>query len=252
MSQAEKNYFNATRITMIAIFSALSGLLYLFGFPISVAFPSFLELNFSDIPALIGTFALGPVSGGIIIFVKILLKLVIKGTSTAFVGELGDLLIGLAFVLPAGFVYKKKHTLKGALVALASGAAASVAAAILTNWLILVPFYVRFSFGGSWAPLIGVMTPLFPNCTQENFYGFYLWVSVLPFNVLRCLIASAVTLLVYKRISRVINRMKEKLAPKTEPSPEEAQKKRLGTIAVCAAVVLVLIAVALLRFFLWE
>ncbi len=100
MEKAKANYFSATRVAVIAVFSTLAGVLYAFGFPIAAAFPSWLELNFSDIPALIGTFALGPVSGGIIVFVKILIKLIIKGTSTAFVGELADLLIGMAFVVP--------------------------------------------------------------------------------------------------------------------------------------------------------
>ena len=73
------SYFSSTRIASIALFAALSGVLYVFGFPIAAAFPSFLELNFSDIPALIGTFALGPVSGVIIVVVKIFIKLAIKG-----------------------------------------------------------------------------------------------------------------------------------------------------------------------------
>ncbi len=246
-----KNYFSTTRIACIAIFGALSGILYSFGFSISVAFPSFLELNFADIPTLIGTFALGPVSGAFILIVKIFLKLVIKGTSTVFVGEVADLLIGLAFVLPAGFIYKKKRMLKGAFLSLGVGTLTSTACAVLANWLIIVPFYVKLFFGGSWDALVGLMTPLFPSCNKENFYDFYLWVSVLPFNLMRCFIATAVTLLVYKHVSRAINRVSEKLEPKPKEGEVRSKKGAFITLAVCLILFALLVLFALLRYFFW-
>ncbi len=248
MSSQQKNFFNSTRIAVIALFATLSGILYIFGFPISVAFPSFLELNFSDIPALIGTFTLGPVSGAIIVFVKIIIKLIFKPTSTAFVGELADLIIGIAFVVPAGIIYRKKRTFKGALLAMFVGTVASVAASVLANRFLLVPFYVKFFFEGSWEALIGMMKPLFPSCTRDTFYNFYLWVSVLPFNVMRCLIAALVTLVVYKHISRAVNRLNAKLAPKA--TGEAAQRNNLRNILLAILAVLVLIAIMLLVYFL--
>lgn len=249
-------YFSATRIAVISMFSALAGLLYVFGFPIAVAFPSWLELNFSDIPALIGTFALGPVSGAIIVLVKILLKLIIKGTSTVFVGELADLLIGVAFVVPAGLIYNKKRTFKGALLAMCVGTVCSTAMSILANWLVLVPFYRQLFFKGSWAPLVGIMQALFgEGCTQETFYNFYLWCSVLPFNIMRCIIAVAVTLPVYKHISRVINKLNARLTPKSNNADEEKvaaqnRKRTVIIVVVVAAVCALLVAGVLLRFFL--
>ena len=66
---------------------------------------------------------------------------------------------------------------------MAVGTAVEVVVAVLINWLFLVPFYVQFLFNGNWAPLINAMNKLFPNCTRENFYNYYLWVSVLPFNL---------------------------------------------------------------------
>lgn len=253
-----RNYFNSTRIAVIAMFSTLAGVLYVLGFPIAAAFPSWLELNFSDIPALIGTFALGPVSGAIIVFVKILVKLVIKGTSTMFVGELADLLIGAAFVVPAGLIYKRKRTFKGALVAMTVGMAGSTAMSMLANWLVLVPFYRQLFFHGSWAPLVGTMQVLFgEGCTEETFYVFYIFCSVLPFNVMRCLIAIAVTLPVYKHISRLINGLSKRLTPapteEEEASEEYAAKKKktlIITVCVVCAVAVLLIGGVLLRYFL--
>ncbi len=254
MEKANKNYFSATRIAVIAMFSTLAGVLYAFGFPIAAAFPSWLELNFSDIPALIGTFALGPLSGGIIVFVKVLIKLIIKGTSTVFVGELADLLVGLAFVVPAGIVYEKRRTFKGALAAMGLGTVCSVALSVLANWLVLVPFYKQLFFHGSWEPLVGTMQAIFGvGCTVETFFTFYLWCSVLPFNAMRCLIAIAVTLPVYKHVSRLINRLGSRLSPVEKGEGEEPKqdKKRVIVIACVAAVALaLLVGGVLLRYFL--
>ena len=247
---AAKNYFSATRIAMIALFSALAGVLYILNFSIPFAFPGFLEFRFSDVPVLIGTFALGPVAGCIIVVFMVLIKLVIVSTSTYFVGDLADILVGFALVIPVGLIYNKNRTFKGALLGLGAGSLISTALAVLLNRILLVPAYVHLMFGGGWEPILGMMTPLFPNCTQENFYSLYLWASVLPFNLLRCLVASLLTLLVYKRISRAINRLNERLVPKYELTEADVKKRRLVTILSFVAVALVLVGLALLHYFL--
>ena len=244
-----RGYFNTARIAVIAMFSALAGILYIFNFSLSFAFPSFLEFNFSDIPTLIGTFTLGPVAGVIITVVKILLKLVIKGTSTVFVGELSDLLTSCVFAVTAGLIYKRKRTFKGALIGMATGTFAEVAIAILFNWLALVPFYVQFFFHGKWEPLIGMMTPLFPDCTKENFYTFYLWISVLPFNLMRCLVAVLITLPVYKRISNLINKFNVKITPKDDAGGQKIKKINIGVWVARIVILALLVLFALLRFF---
>ena len=252
MESGNKKYFSSTRIAVLAMFSALAGILYIFNFSLSFAFPSFLEFNFADIPALIGSFALGPVSGAIIVAMRILIKLVVKSTSTMFVGELSDLITGCAFAVTAGFIYSKKRTFKGALIGMGVGAATEVTIAILFNWLVLVPFYVEFFFHGKWEPLIGMMNVLFPNCTKENFYNYYLWVSVLPFNLMRCLVAVLVTLPVYKRISRLINNFNAKLQAKEGENGEKVKKINLGAIIAAIAVVVLLVVFALLRYFVFK
>lgn len=241
-------YFTSTRITVTAIFAALSAVLYLVRIPLSFAFPSWLELNFSDIPALIGAFALGPISGTIIVAVKILLKLVLQGTNTAFVGELADLLIGFAFVIPAGVIYKRRRSIKGAFAAMAVGAICSVAMSIVANRFILIPFYAD-KMGMS--TLAGMMTGLFPGCTEENFYNYYLWISVLPFNFLRCLIACLVTFPVYKRISSVIKKMSEKFDSPAKDGETEVKTSRRTWIIIIAAILIVvaLAAVVIIRYF---
>lgn len=246
-----KRYFSSTRIAMLALFSALAALLYILNFSLPF-FPGFLEFRFSDIPVLIGTFVLGPVSGCIIVVMMVLLKLVIVSTSTFFVGDLADILVGAALVLPVGLVYDRMRTLKGALLGMGLGTLISTALAVFLNRFLLVPAYVALMFEGSWEPILVMMTPLFPDCTQENFYSIYLWAAVLPFNLLRCIVAALVTLLVYKHISRAVNKLNERLRPKKERTEEEEKKRAVVTIAALAAVALVLVGFAILHFFLTQ
>jgi len=264
----ETKFFSTSRIAVIALFSALSGVLYgLLRIPLPF-FASWLELNFSDIPALIGTFALGPISGALIIFFKIIIKLIISNTSTVFVGELADLLVGLAFVVPAGIIYKRRRTLKGAVVAMLIGSAASIAMAMVANRLILIPFYINV-MGWGMDMLVKMLSGLYPSITADSFYAFYIFASVLPFNAMRCVIACLVTALLYKRISKLIVKMSERFdsprrtvhegAEMTASDGTEATKESVGAkrgnktvvaIIVCAVVVALLIGGVLLRYFL--
>lgn len=201
---SKKKYFTASRVSKIAIFSALSFVLYMFPkFPLPMLFPGFLEINFSDIPMLIGGFALGPLSGALIVFVRYLLKLPFSHTAT--VGELADLIIGLGFVVPSAMYYKKHHNKKGAIIALAIGSACSAVMAILSNWLITIPFYVTAMFKGNWDILLG-MCSIIKNINKENFFTLYLFGAVLPFNIIRCSMASFFTFILYKRTSSLINK----------------------------------------------
>lgn len=199
----KKNTFNARYIAKVGVFAALTYVLYLFPkFPIAAIFPSWLELNFSDIPALIGAFALGPAGGALIILVKILLKLPLSSTGCS--GEFSDLICGLALVLPAGFIYKYHRSLKGAIVAMAIGSVCTTVAAVFGNRFIAVPWFVNAYFGGDFSGIVNMITPIFPDATEETFYNYYLFLSVAPFNLLRCLIACVATGFTYKHISRLL------------------------------------------------
>lgn len=249
---AGAKYFSSTRIAVIAVLSAIGAILYILKFPIAAIFPSWLELNFSDIPALIGTFALGPLSGAIIVAVKILLELLFTGTSTMFVGDFADLIMGCAFVVPAGLIYKHNRTFRGALIGLIVGAVCSTALSLLVNWLILVPFYISFFFGGSWDSILNIMSVIFGEVTMDNFYVLYLWCSVLPFNALRCIVAIIIVLPVYKHISRVINKLNARLTSKSERSAEQTKKMNVRVLIIAVVVLLVIAAAVLLRYFLHD
>ena len=196
----------ASYIAKIAMFSALSFILYLIRFPLPI-FPVWLKLHFSELAAVIAGFALGPVAGCIVAVVRGLLKLMIEGTETVFIGEAADIIIGIAFVLPAALIYKYDRTKRGAVAGIIVGMLASVAAAVIANRFMLIPAYaVTFKEYGGMNAIVGMFAKIFPNVTVESFYAYYLWFAVAPFNLIRFFVISAVTFIVYKHISRLLGK----------------------------------------------
>lgn len=190
-------------VTKIAIFSALAVVLYFIKFPLPF-FPAFLEINLSDLPALIGGFAIGPFGGFLIVLIKILIKL--PFTSTLCAGELADLIIGGGFVVSASIIYKKHKNKKGALISMLIGSVVSVILSVLSNWLFIIPFYV-YVMNWDFNTIVKMCSVVLPNITQSNFYLYYLPCAVLPFNALRCFIVTVITYFVYKRISNLLRKI---------------------------------------------
>ena len=110
-----KKLFNTKNLVLMAVFAALAAVLMLFEFPLPFIAPSFYEIDLSEIPILIGSFIMGPVSGVIMEAIKIILKLCIKGTTTAYVGDFANFCIGICFVVPTSIIYQKIKTKKGAI-----------------------------------------------------------------------------------------------------------------------------------------
>lgn len=195
-------FFTTKNITRISIFSALSLVLYLlfkFNLPF---FPPWLDMQISDMPAMLAAFMMNPVAGAIVLLIKSLIKL--PFTSTAGVGELADFLIGLAFILPAYFIYKHKKNIKNAVLGMAVGSICGTVVAMLANWFLLIPMYAKI-FEGGWDALVGAVKFLFPNITKQTFYNYYIFLSVLPFNLLRFIFTSFVTFFLYKPLKRLFD-----------------------------------------------
>jgi riboflavin transporter FmnP len=186
-------------MTIMALLGALAVVLMLFEIPLWFA-PSFYELDFSEVPVLIGAFALGPVAGMIIELIKILANLVITGTDTAGIGELANFLIGCSIVVPAAMVYHRNKTFKNAIIGLITGTACLVVLGGLMNAFVLLPVYAYF-FNIPVDTLIDMGTKVNKSITDMSTFIFY---AVVPFNLLKGVSVSLITLLVYKRISRVI------------------------------------------------
>ncbi len=200
-----KRDFNMVRfLSRIAIFGAMSTILYVVPiFTITLPFfPSFLSLHFDEIPALICGFAYGPVSAFAVIGIKTVLKFVTVGTSTAGVGELGDLILSCLYVGIATFVYKKKRNLKGVAIGFGIGTLVQAIAAMVLNVYLYVPLYIKLFFRGDSGALLSVMRLAIPAI--HNWWS-YAFMAVLPFNILKDAIVIAVTFLIYRNIHNLLH-----------------------------------------------
>ena len=200
MSTKNSKLFSSRNLALIAILSAISYILYMFvKFPLPFIFPEFLDMQFSDLPALLGGFAIGPWAGAIIIVIKCLLKM--PFSSTACVGELADIIVGLAFVLPATIFYRTHRSKKGAIISLLIGIFTAVFVSILANRFILIPYYAnRFGL----KTVVNMMASLYPNITTKNLYAYYIPLAVAPFNLLRCIVCAIITYFVYKPVAKAM------------------------------------------------
>ena len=186
-------------VVLMGMFGALAGVLMLFEFPLPFLAPSFYGLDVSEVPVLIGTFAMGPAAGAVMEVVKILVKLVLKPTSTGFVGEFANLVISCALVIPAGLIYKISHTRKGAMTGLVLGTICMAAVGVVANALVMLPFYSNFM------PLETILAAgAAINPAVGSVWTFALF-CVGPFNVVKGIVVSVVTALVYKRVSVLIH-----------------------------------------------
>ena len=199
-----KNKITASYVAKVAILSALSFVLYMFGkFNLPFMFPSFLEMQFSELPAILAGFSMGPIAGAIVIIVKCLIKF--PFTSTVFVGETMDIILGLFYVLTASIIYNRNKTRKNAVIGLIVGTVIATVFAMIFNRVVAIPFYVKLYFGGNFSSIVGMCSSLYPSVTEDTFYLFYIFVAVLPFNLLRLGLVSIVTFFVYNRLSKILH-----------------------------------------------
>ena len=199
--KTQKNKLGTREITTIGMLGAIATVLMLFEIPLPFA-PPFYEIDFSEVPVLIGCFAMGPLAGVLIEFVKILLNFIINGSATAGVGEVANFCIGCAFCVPAGLIYYKKKTKKGAVVSLAFGTLMMTFLGCFINAYVMLPTYAK-AFKMPIDSLIAMGTEV--NAGITDLFTFVMF-AVVPFNLLKGVLVSVVVLLVYKKISPIIKR----------------------------------------------
>ena len=207
----------------VAIFSALSIVLYYIKFPASLVipiFPEYLDIQFSNLPAIIGGFILGPAGGIAIVVIRTVIKLPFTGTLG--VGELADLIIGIGCVFVGSLVYKIKHNKKGAIIALLCTFASWLFFAIIANWLIVIPTYMKL-YHYEAADFVAMLS--FINCVNEqNYMFFYILGVVIPFNAILAFVVSIVTYFVYKRVSLLVQKLDGKAVDFEEDTISSEEK----------------------------
>ena len=184
--------FNLTRC---AILAAMAVVLFYVEIPVV----AFYKLDLSTLPAILAGFAMGPVWGFSVMVVKNLVHAL--GTSTSGVGELADLLMGSAFVIPASLIYQKMKDRKGAIVSMAVGTVLMIIAAVLVNYFILIPAY-QVLMGLPLEVIVGMGTAVWSYI--DNTVKLVLFITA-PFNLLKGIVLSVVTYLLYKRVSPLLH-----------------------------------------------
>lgn len=197
----EESRMNVKQMSMVGIMSAITVILYYFVKFNLPFFPPWLDIQVSELPALITGFAYGPFAGCLVILVRFVLKL--PATITAGVGELADLVLGIAVVGISSLIYKKHKTIKGALVATGIGVGVGVVVSCFLNWLVLIPAYIYLA-GFPLDALVGMLSYMPFEVTKENFMLAYVLVGALPFNLVRFILVYALTFLLYKRTHKLL------------------------------------------------
>ena len=180
------------KIAVVGVMAAIAGVLMLFEIPLFFA-PSFYKLDFSELPVLICGFAYGPIAGVLCEAVKIIIKLLLKGTSTAFVGELANFVVGCCFILPATIIYHAKKKKATALVGCIVGTIIMSVAGTLFNAVYLLPKFAEL-YGLPLDVLIAMGTSV--NSKVNNITSFVI-LCVAPLNLLKGFAVSLITMLIY-------------------------------------------------------
>lgn len=195
---SEKTKIN--KLVVMAMLSAVAAVLMYVEFPLTFVAPSFYELDLSEVPIMIGSFMLGPCAGVIMEAVKVLLKLVLKGTSTAFVGDFANFILGCTLVVPASVVYHTEKTKKRAVIGLITGAVCLIVAGVFLNALYLLPKYSQL-YGMPIETFIKMGAAINPAIC--NVFTFVI-LAVAPFNLIKSVIVGVLTMILYKYLSRLI------------------------------------------------
>ena len=188
-------------IAYTAIFSTMAAVLMLIEIPLPFA-PPFYKIDLSELPVLICTFYLGPVAGVTAELVKVLVKLLLKGTTTAFVGDFANFAVGCSFVLPASLVYHARPGRKSALIGLVVGTLCMTVFGSAFNAVYLLPKFAAL-YGMPMEAIIGMGTKVNSHITSVSTLVLF---AVVPFNLLKGAVVSLLTFLLYKRISPLLHK----------------------------------------------
>lgn len=197
--KAGGNVSSSKRVRMLtgtAMLSAIAYVLMFLEFPLPMLIPPFIKMDFSELPALIASFAYGPAAGVTVCLIKNLIHLM--NTQTGGVGELSNFLLGAVFVFTAGLIYRKMHTKKGAILGSVLGTVAMGIISVFTNYYVVYPIYTKFM---PMEAIIGAYQLIYSGV--KDLWGCLL-VFNLPFTIFKGLCSVVITVFIYKPISRIL------------------------------------------------
>ena len=194
--EKHKRKVNAASMGIVAVLSAIAYILMFMEFSVPIM-PGFIKMDLSDLPALIGTFAVGPAGGVLIALIKNLLHLTV--TSTAGVGELSNFILNAVFILPAGILYRRRKTRKSACLGAVLGAALMAVVSVASNYFIVYPVYYNFMPEET---ILAAYQAIFPG-VKTILQSLILF--NMPFTFVKGMLSVIITMLIYKRLIPVLN-----------------------------------------------
>ncbi|MFI3170380.1 MAG: ECF transporter S component [Faecalibacterium sp.] len=196
-----KNRNHSRNAVVAAMLSAVAFVLMFIQFPIPMLIPAFVQMDISDLPALIGAFALSPVYGIVICLLKNILHIVIKGSTTAGVGEICNFLLGATFTFTAGFIYHRNKSRKGAIIGSVVGAVLMGLLSVPINFYITYPTY-EIAYGMPMEVILSMYQAILPSV--ETLLEC-LVIFNLPFTIFKGLCSVVLCYLVYKPLSPLLH-----------------------------------------------
>ena len=188
----------ARRITIVAICAAIATVLHVLDFPLPFLAPGFYKLDFSEVPVMLCGFYLGPTAAVLCEAVKIFLKLIIKSTSTAFVGDFANFAVGCSMVLPAVIFYHMKKSKTGAVTGLILGTLVMTVFGSAFNGIYLLPKFAQL-YGMPMEAIIAAGAKINANISSVT---TFVVLAVAPLNLIKGAAVTVLTLLLYKRVAR--------------------------------------------------
>lgn len=192
----KKTKWNVKTITLVGMLGGIGALLMMLKTPLPFM-PPFMDFDLAALPEIIGGFALGPIAAVCIILIKLVVKIALLSTSTMFTGELSNFIVSCAYVLPAIAIYQLRKTKQSALQGMIVGTLVCTVAAVLSNVYMIIPFYVNL-MGWSLDTIIQMCHAVCPLVNDMWTLALF---GVVPFNLIKCGVASVITFIVYKKIS---------------------------------------------------
>ena len=189
------------KLVMAALLGALAAILMVLDFNVPLA-PNFIKFDFSDFPVLIGGFVFGPATGVVIAFLKIVLNLLFKPTTTMFVGEASNFILSVCYMGVACLYYRNHRTKKGAVIGMLLATVATSVLAIFSNILVMFPMYAKL-FGMSMQQIVGMVSAVNPFVKDVTTMVI---ASLVPFNLFKYGVISIITFVSYKKIEVILKK----------------------------------------------
>lgn len=195
----KENKISVKSIATVGVLGAVATILMYLEFPLTFLIPNFVKFDFSDLPALLASFALGPIAGIAVCFIKCVIHIAVS--SSAGVGELANFILGCCFVLPAGIIYKRIKTKKSALIGSLTGSVVMAVASLPVNYFITYPFYMK-AYSLTEETIVSMYRALIPSVKG---LAEALLIFNVPFTLAKGLIVSTIVFFTYKRLSPILH-----------------------------------------------